>query len=164
MHLLGRQLADHKPLRYALRAFYGISHERAGRLLARLSIPEHALVSSLTEGQVTALSSYLSAPGSSASPAPTPCVPPHASAEQKAAAAKAADAAAAARSKDDPLNSLLIESDLRRARLADINHHAHIGSYVGRRHSMKYPVRGQGTRTNAMTARRLNSLRRRRFS
>lgn len=161
MHLLGHHLADYKVLRYALRRFFGLSHATSSRLLARLSIPEKALVSSLTEEQVTALSAYLSAPSSSRPPAPTPVVPPNASEEVKAAAIKEAQQAA---KKDDPMDNLLIESDLRRSRKADINHLAHVGTYRGRRHAMGYPVRGQGTRSNAITARKMNSLRRRHFS
>lgn len=33
-----------------------------------------------------------------------------------------------------------------------------IGSYAGRRHAMNLPVRGQGTRNNARTAKKLNRL------
>lgn len=49
-----------------------------------------------------------------------------------------------------------IESDLRREVRNNILHHRAIGSYKGKRHAMGYPVRGQKTRTNARTARRLN--------
>lgn len=51
---------------------------------------------------------------------------------------------------------MTIESDLRKQIRANIVHHRAIGSYVGRRHAMGLPVRGQKTRSNAMTARRLN--------
>jgi small subunit ribosomal protein S13 len=49
-----------------------------------------------------------------------------------------------------------IESDLRKEIRANIMHHRSIGSYVGRRHAMGLPVRGQNTKNNAQTARKLN--------
>ncbi|KAG0291657.1 hypothetical protein BGZ98_002947 [Dissophora globulifera] len=54
------------------------------------------------------------------------------------------------------LSDMTIESDLRKEVRANIMHHRTIGSYVGRRHAMGLPVRGQNTRNNAKTARRLN--------
>ncbi|KAG0357149.1 hypothetical protein BGZ54_000443 [Gamsiella multidivaricata] len=54
------------------------------------------------------------------------------------------------------LSDMTIESDLRKQIRANIMHHRTIGSYVGRRHAMGLPVRGQNTRNNAKTARRLN--------
>lgn len=159
MHLLGHNLADHKVLKFALRSFLGLSHHTSSRLLARLSIPEKALVSSLTEEQVTALSSYLSGPASSQRPGATPVAPPRATEQQVKAALDDAK-----KKGPDPMDALQIESDLRRARRDDINHLANIGTYRGRRHSMGLPVRGQGTRTNRFTARRLNRLNRRAFS
>lgn len=155
MHLLGHYLPDHKPLRIALKAFYGISYPTASRLLARLQIPDQALVASLTENQITALSAYLSSPSTSAKPAPTPVATP----EGSAASAKGKAVAVA----ENPLDNLKIETDLRRQRHGDINHHRLVGTYKGRRHAMGLPVRGQNTRNNAQTARKLNSLNRRRF-
>ncbi|KAL1411480.1 hypothetical protein Q8F55_002441 [Vanrija albida] len=151
MHLLGHHLPEHNLVRIALRSFYGISYATSSRVLARLSIPNEALVSSLTEQQITALSAYLSAPSSS-----TPPVKLALAAPGKAPSPSAAKEAAAAGPQDDPLNSIKIEVDLRRQRHADIMHHRHIGTYRGRRHAMGLPVRGQNTQTNARTARRLN--------
>ncbi|KAG0005350.1 hypothetical protein BGZ80_007949 [Entomortierella chlamydospora] len=54
------------------------------------------------------------------------------------------------------LSDMKIESDLRKQIRANIMHHRSIGSYVGRRHAMGLPVRGQNTKNNAKTARRLN--------
>ncbi|KAL1923476.1 mitochondrial 37S ribosomal protein uS13m [Calcarisporiella thermophila] len=54
------------------------------------------------------------------------------------------------------LSGLTIESDLKREIRAHIMHHRQIGSYVGRRHAMGLPVRGQRTRNNAQTAKKLN--------
>jgi len=56
----------------------------------------------------------------------------------------------------DPLHGLKIESELRREIRENIAHQRMIGSYVGRRHTLHLPVRGQSTQTNAKTARRLN--------
>ncbi|KAF5389836.1 hypothetical protein D9757_003692 [Collybiopsis confluens] len=60
----------------------------------------------------------------------------------------------------DPLMQLRIESELRREIRENIGRHRMIGSYVGRRHSMSLPVRGQNTRSNAKTAKKLNRLER----
>ena len=62
----------------------------------------------------------------------------------------------------DRLRSLKIEVDLRREIRENIGHHKQVGSYIGRRHAMGLPVRGQRTHTNAVTARKLNKLERRR--
>jgi len=61
----------------------------------------------------------------------------------------------------DPLQNLRIESDLRREIRENIAHQRMIGSYVGRRHAMGLPVRGQSTRHNSKTARKLNRVERR---
>ena len=47
--------------------------------------------------------------------------------------------------------NLTIEGDLRREVQADIRRKIEIGSYQGRRHRMRLPVRGQRTKTNART-------------
>ncbi|RIA80942.1 hypothetical protein C1645_701217 [Glomus cerebriforme] len=54
------------------------------------------------------------------------------------------------------LTNMTLESDLRRQVKNNILHHRAIGDYKGKRHAMGYPVRGQRTRTNAKTARKLN--------
>lgn len=46
---------------------------------------------------------------------------------------------------------------------ANIAHHRMVGSYKGRRHAGGLPVRGQRTRRNAQTARKLNRVERRQF-
>ncbi|KAE9409545.1 S13-like H2TH domain-containing protein [Gymnopus androsaceus JB14] len=58
----------------------------------------------------------------------------------------------------DPLTELRIESELRREIRENIAHQRMIGSYVGRRHAMHLPVRGQNTQSNARTARKLNKV------
>ncbi|CAG8800412.1 44336_t:CDS:2 [Gigaspora margarita] len=54
------------------------------------------------------------------------------------------------------LSNMKIETDLKREVINNIMHHRSIGTYKGKRHAMGYPVRGQRTKTNARTARRLN--------
>lgn len=58
----------------------------------------------------------------------------------------------------DPLSSLKIESELRAEVRDNIAHHRMIGSYIGKRHAMHLPVRGQNTQSNARTAKKLNRL------
>ncbi|CDH49102.1 mitochondrial 37s ribosomal protein sws2 [Lichtheimia corymbifera JMRC:FSU:9682] len=54
------------------------------------------------------------------------------------------------------LASMTIETDLKRQVREHVMHHRNIGNYIGRRHAMSLPVRGQHTRNNAKTAKRLN--------
>jgi len=56
----------------------------------------------------------------------------------------------------DPRRWLRIEAGLKREKRENIGHQRMIGSYVGKRHAMGLPVRGQNTQTNARTARKLN--------
>ena len=60
----------------------------------------------------------------------------------------------------DPLRWLRIEADLKREKRENIGHQRMIGSYVGKRHAMGLPVRGQNTQTNVRTARKLNRVER----
>ncbi len=143
MHLLGHHLPDNKLVRVnaylrwllcaithpllpqiALTSFYGISQNTSSRILSRLQIQQEALVSSLTENQVTALSAYLSSPSTTLPPPPTPFFPPSSSKGKEKEVAQ--DVA-------DPLDNLKIETDLRRSMQADILHHRTIGTYRGRR-------------------------------
>lgn len=62
--------------------------------------------------------------------------------------------------KSDPLRGIKVESELRREVRENIAHLRNIGSYVGKRHAMHLPVRGQNTQSNAKTARRLNRVER----
>lgn len=162
-------------LQIALANFYGISYKTAARLCARLQLHERATVSSLTDAQVTELSAYLSSPGSIPARKPSPTSPlPLANLSEAGAVAEAQ--AGPSRQRDgelpasqrpsassDPLRSIVLESDLRRQQQANIAHHRTVGSYVGRRHAGGFPVRGQRTRRNAQTARKLNRLERRQF-
>ncbi|KAI5810193.1 hypothetical protein DFH27DRAFT_538488 [Peziza echinospora] len=58
------------------------------------------------------------------------------------------------------LTKLKIENDLRRKIQADIQRLRDMGSYRGRRHAMGLPVRGQNTRSQIKTARKLNRVER----
>jgi small subunit ribosomal protein S13 len=59
---------------------------------------------------------------------------------------------------DDPLRAIKVESELRREVRENILHLRANGSYVGKRHAMQLPVRGQNTQSNAKTARKLNRV------
>ena len=138
--------------------FYGVGKQTAHRLCARVQIHDRCRVRNLNQSQVTALTAFLSSPANSppvatqrlASPnfVPPPLGQP---------AAQPAEAAAAP---VDRLREIKIESDLRRQMRENIAHQRMIGSYVGRRHAMHLPVRGQNTQSNARTARKLNRVER----
>ncbi|OCF32962.1 30S small subunit ribosomal protein S13 [Kwoniella heveanensis CBS 569] len=153
MHLLGHNLPDHKPLKIALLTFYGLSHPLASRLLARLSIHSNALVSDLTEPQLTALSAYLSSPSTTPKPIGSeiklsppggeelPTLPFAGSdkvfggggdLKGKGKAAQSQSQGAGAH-KEDPLDELRLETEARRAMQADILHMRQVGSYRGKR-------------------------------
>ncbi|KAL0258302.1 37S ribosomal protein subunit sws2, mitochondrial [Diplodia seriata] len=59
------------------------------------------------------------------------------------------------------LSTLKIENDLRRNLVDNITRLREMGTYRGRRHAMGLPVRGQRTRTQISTARKLNKVERR---
>ncbi|WVQ99526.1 hypothetical protein IAU59_006662 [Kwoniella sp. CBS 9459] len=186
MHLLGHNLPDHKPLKIALLTFYGLSHPLASRLLARLSIHSNALVSDLTEPQLTALSAYLSSPSTTPKPIDSELkLSPPGGAELATSTAFAGSASTklfggesvsngngkgkgrASQThvvREDPLDELRLETEARRAMQADILHMRQVGSYRGKRHAAGYPVRGQRTQTNASSARKHNRVERRGFA
>ena len=58
------------------------------------------------------------------------------------------------------LSNMKIENDLRREVQDNIIRLKEMGAYRGRRHAMGLPVRGQRTRTQIATARRLNKANR----
>ena len=60
----------------------------------------------------------------------------------------------------DPLLKLRIETELKREMRENIAHQRMIGSYVGRRHAMGLPVRGQNTQNNAKNAKKFNRVER----
>lgn len=197
MYLLGVHLADHKLVRVsipphhcistapplnrslltlfllnsfvqiALTNFYGISYDTANRLCARLSLHDRALVSSLTESQITQLSAYLSSPGSIPARKAAPTTPhslllsPSSSSQPSSTEDGVSRPSLETNPNGDALRQIKIEADLKRVLHANINHHRNVGSYRGRRHASHLPVRGQRTSTNARTAKKLNRLERR---
>ncbi|KAF2474715.1 30S ribosomal protein S13 [Lindgomyces ingoldianus] len=58
------------------------------------------------------------------------------------------------------LSNMKIENDLRREVQDNIRRLKDMGTYRGRRHAMGLPVRGQRTRTQITTARKLNKIER----
>ncbi|WWD17135.1 hypothetical protein CI109_101572 [Kwoniella shandongensis] len=164
MHLLGHNLPDHKPLKIALLTFYGLSHPLASRLLSRLQIHQSALVSDLTEPQLTSLSAYLSSPSTTPKPSDNPIVLAAPGSNGAGAGTQSKSAIAKGKEREDPLDDLRIETEARRAMQADILHLRQVGSYRGRRHAAGYPVRGQRTQTNASTAGKLNRVERRGYA
>ncbi|KAI0374841.1 ribosomal protein S13 [Pilatotrama ljubarskyi] len=133
MHILGVTLPDNQLVKHALTHFYGIGKKTAVRLCARVQIHDGARIRHLNQGQVTALTAFLSSPANSP--------PVH-------------------QATVDRLREIKIETDLRRQMRENIAHQRMIGSYVGRRHAMHLPVRGQNTQSNARTARKLNRVER----
>ncbi|KAL0946666.1 hypothetical protein HGRIS_012855 [Hohenbuehelia grisea] len=168
MHILGINLPDSHLTRFALTNFYGVGHKTAHRICARLQIHDRCKVKNLTPFQVTALSSFLSSPGTVPPIPRLPLAsksfvapPPNTPVQPLLAKIEADQAARKPKSKAmEALSSLKIESELRREIRENIGHQRMIGSYVGKRHAMHLPVRGQNTQTNAKTARRLNKLER----
>jgi len=59
------------------------------------------------------------------------------------------------------LSNMTIENDARRIVQDNIKRLRDMGTYRGRRHAMGLPVRGQRTRTQIETAKKLNKLERR---
>ncbi|PWN19119.1 S13-like H2TH domain-containing protein [Microstroma glucosiphilum] len=180
MFLLGRQLPDSQKVSIALTAFYGLSHTLASRLCARLQLHEAAKVGELTDGQVTQMSAYLSSPGSipaqqgkiTRSPligqkgkeTSTSTSSSASSSSSSSSSSTSLPPSQRASPSSDPLRSLLLESDLRRAMQANIAHHRNVGSYKGKRHQQGLPVRGQRTSSNGLTARKLNRIERRGYA
>lgn len=59
------------------------------------------------------------------------------------------------------LSNMTIETDARRVVQENIRRLRDMGTWRGRRHAMGLPVRGQRTRTQTMTSRKLNRIERR---
>ncbi|KAK9490159.1 hypothetical protein V1508DRAFT_406581 [Lipomyces doorenjongii] len=62
------------------------------------------------------------------------------------------------------LNTYTIEDEKRQVMRDNLNRKRIAGTYSGRRHAMGYPIRGQRTKRNAQTAKRLNKVFRRGYS
>ncbi|KAH9998100.1 hypothetical protein BJV74DRAFT_825268 [Russula compacta] len=164
VHILGVQLLENNFVKHALTRFYGISRYTASRVCARLQIHDTCRVRQLSATQITAIAAFLSSPSTSPPQPPSTLL-------QNLAGARAYLAQLSAvppplprvKTKGaDPLRWLKIEADLKREMRENIAHQRMIGSYVGRRHAMGLPVRGQNTQTNARTARKLNRVERHR--
>ncbi|KAJ7047018.1 hypothetical protein C8F04DRAFT_1062470 [Mycena alexandri] len=180
VYVLGVNLPDRQLVKFALTQFYGIGHHTAARICARFQMHNTCKVRDLTPLQVTALASYLSSPKDSISPPRFPRAPPdfvpstktHQQLLQEFRAARVQREAENkrpefslrqrrdARIRPDPLKSLTIEAELKQEIRENIAHQKMIGSYVGRRHAMALPVRGQTTQNNAKTAKKLNRVER----
>ncbi|THH13944.1 hypothetical protein EW146_g6341 [Bondarzewia mesenterica] len=172
VHILGVQLPDYQLARFAMTHFYGVGHKTAHRLCARLQIHDTCKVRQLTPHQVTSLAAFLSSPATAPAlprvplasvnfkpqPASTPLQRLRGSATLLAPPASVGTVKYSPRGGGDPLRNLKIETDLKREIRENIAHQRMIGSYVGKRHAMGLPVRGQNTQTNAKTARKLNRV------
>ena len=147
--------------------FYGIGHKTAHRVCARFQIHDRCQVKDLTPTQLTSITAFLSSPSTAqpiqrvplASPSfrpnPGSVTPnPQATSTPKPNATPLTNA----KGGNDPLRNLKIETELRREIRENISHQRMIGSYVGRRHAMGLPVRGQNTQNNAKTAKKLNKI------
>ncbi|KAI0780990.1 mitochondrial 30S ribosomal protein S13 [Trametes elegans] len=156
MHILGVLLPESYPVKHALTQFYGIGQKTAQRLCARVQIHDRARIRHLNQGQITALTAFLSSPANSPPVAAQPLAPPTFVPPPLGQPVRQVEAEAP----PDSLREIKIESDLRRQMRENIAHQRMIGSYVGRRHAMHLPVRGQNTQSNAKTARKLNRVER----
>lgn len=134
-----------------------------------MQIHDRCRVRELTPAQILNLTAFLSSPTSApsapkhplASPsfiAPGPGKAPAAAPKPRIVEKDAAAQAQASTKRGDPLKTLKIETELKKEIRENIMHQRMIGSYVGRRHALSLPVRGQNTQTNAKTARKLNRL------
>lgn len=149
-------------VQHALTTFYGISRQTSAKLCARLQLHGDLRVSQLSDAQITALSAYLSSPGSIPALKPSKTSPyPGQKAEAPAAHPDKIPPSQRVSASEDPLRAIVLESDLRRQLRANIAHHRDIGTYRGRRHVQGLPVRGQRTQSNANTASKLNRVERR---
>ncbi|KAJ7273338.1 hypothetical protein C8J57DRAFT_1317591 [Mycena rebaudengoi] len=179
VYVLGVNLPDKHLIRFALTQFYGIGNVTAERICARFQMHRTCKVKDLTPVQVTALASFLSSPKDSVSPPRYPTAPPGfvpnttKSHQQLAVEFRAARTRREAENKQpqfvlrrlrdarvnpDQLKEIRIEAELRQEIRDNIAHQKMIGSYVGRRHGMGLPVRGQNTQSNAKTAKKLNRI------
>ncbi|OCH88187.1 S13-like H2TH domain-containing protein [Obba rivulosa] len=160
VHVLGKVLPDSQLVSFALTHFKGIGASTARRLCARIQVHDRCKIRDLTPAQLTAITSFLSAP-SAAAPAPVHALAPpdYAPPPLGAPLPPAPQPAPSPRAKDTLLN-VKLEAELQREVRENILHQRMIGSYVGRRHAMSLPVRGQQTQTNSKTAKKLNRVER----
>jgi len=181
VHILGINLPDNQVARvstkihsippkpdhyfqFALTKFYGIGHHTAHRLCARLQVHDKCKVKDLSPFQVTSLASFLSSPATAPPLPKLPLArighvpPPPTVTTQQLQAQFNEEMKKKAIKNLDPLRNLKIESELKRQIRENIAHQRMIGSYVGRRHAMHLPVRGQNTQNNAKNAKKFNRI------
>ncbi|KAF8136762.1 hypothetical protein EV363DRAFT_752069 [Boletus edulis] len=161
VHVLGVLLPDLQYARQALTTFYGIGNKTTHRLCARLQVHDRQKIRDLTPTQITELASFLASP-STASPlrrmplASFKYKPPPVSTSIEDIRRRVLEDSVPG--PPDTLKGLKIESEAKRVVKENIAHLRMIGSYVGKRHAMGLPVRGQNTQSNAKTARKLNRV------
>ncbi|KAF9013984.1 mitochondrial 30S ribosomal protein S13 [Cyathus striatus] len=166
VHILGVPLPDSKFAWLALKRFYGVGPHVARKICARLQIHDRCKVGDLSPFQITALTSFLSSPNTSVTPPRYPLATPNytppiaGTVSIQSLHAKFIESVKAKEDRKkslglDPLRKLKVEAELRREMRENIAHQRMIGSYVGKRHAMHLPVRGQNTKNNAKTARKL---------
>lgn len=145
----------------ALTLFYGIGRHTAARLCARFQIHNRSRVRDLTNNQITQITSLLSSPSTTPIIPTFRLAPPDFRPPVVAPALQELSQRQKQGLKKEPLKELKIETELRREVRENIAHHRIIGTYVGKRHAMNLPVRGQRTKSNSRTARKLNRIERR---
>ena len=155
---------------FALTHFYGIGHKTAHRICSRFQIHDRCRVKDLTPTQLTSITAFLSSPSTaqlvqrvplaspSFRPKPGPITPDTQPTSTLKLNTSGSTSSTNAKGGNDPLRKLKIETELRREIRENISHQRMIGSYVGRRHAMGLPVRGQNTQNNAKTAKKLNRI------
>ncbi|GJJ12601.1 hypothetical protein Clacol_006844 [Clathrus columnatus] len=161
VHILGVQLPEQRLTKKAFTLFYGIGQHTAARLCARFQIHDRSRIRDLTNNQITQIAAFLSSPSTAPTTPTFRLAPPSFRPPVVAPALQEPSKRQKEGLKKDPLKDLRIESELRREIRENIAHHRMIGSYVGRRHAMNLPVRGQRTKSNSSTARKLNKIERR---
>jgi len=170
VYVLGKLLPEGQFARFALTHFYGIGHKTAHRICARFQIHDRCRVKDLTPTQLTSITAFLSSPSTAqpvqrvrlASPSFRPKPGSITPGTQSTSTLKPNTSNSASltnvKGGNDPLRDLKIETELRKEIRENISHQRMIGSYVGRRHAMGLPVRGQNTQNNAKTAKKLNRI------
>jgi len=165
VYVLGKLLPDSQFTRFALTHFYGVGHRTAHRICARFQIHDRCRVKDLTPTQLTSITAFLSSPSTAQPVHQVPLASPRFSPKlgpitKSTPSLKLNASSTNAKGGNDPLRNLKIETDLRKEIRENITHQRMIGSYVGRRHAMGLPVRGQNTQNNAKTAKKLNRIER----
>lgn len=160
MYVIGIHLRDGWLVRNAFQQLYGVGEHTARRLCARFQIHDKQRISDLSQSQVNQITTFLTSPSATPSLPTLPLAPANFKTPTVIPAFPQPSKRQQLGLKKDTLKDLKIEAELRREMRENIAHHRMIGSYVGRRHAMGLPVRGQRTKSNSMTARKLNKIER----